>query len=95
MLDLETLLGSATAGLFARLICHPFDTCKAQLQTTLRRNNIISTIRTCLKDDGIRGLYKGIGAAVVGGMPAVCLYLSSYEVSVFLFVLAYFIKRFQ
>ena len=83
MLDLETVLGSATAGFFARLICHPFDTCKAQLQATMKKNNIISTFRTCLKEEGIRGLYKGIGAAVIGGMPAVCLYLSSYEVSLF------------
>lgn len=97
-IDAGTLLGSATAGLISRLICHPIDTCKAQIQCAMRSNsagtggvpvasalpmgltNVSGVIRRIMQNEGFAGLYRGIGATMVGGMPATCLYLSSYEV---------------
>jgi hypothetical protein len=75
------LLGSATAGLLGRFICHPFDTIKSRLQSgnpiylTFSQTALIT-----LKRDGLRGFYKGLGAVMVGGIPGVSIYLTSYEV---------------
>ena len=66
-----TVLGSATAGLVARLICHPIDTVKSRLQAGQ------SAFRSL---EGIGALYRGLGAVVVGGVPGVCIYMTSYEV---------------
>ena len=66
-----TLLGSATAGLVARVICHPIDTVKSRLQAGQ------SAFRSL---EGIGALYRGLGAVVVGGVPGVCIYMTSYEV---------------
>jgi len=40
----------------------------------------ISAIRMIAKDEGITGLYRGIGAVLLGGIPGTFLYLSGYEV---------------
>ena len=66
-----TVLGSASAGLIARVICHPIDTVKSRLQAGQ------SAFRSL---EGVSALYRGLGAVVVGGVPGVCIYLTSYEV---------------
>jgi solute carrier family 25 (mitochondrial citrate transporter), member 1 len=72
-----TILGSATAGLIARVICHPIDTIKSRLQAGQ------SAVRSL---EGFGALYRGIGAVLVGGVPGVCIYMTSYEViAIFLY----------
>merc|ERR1711991_919115 len=85
------LLASSSAGMVARLTCHPLDTCKAILQVQSKRagvvggldgkvyNNFIQVIRGTIKTEGIAGLYRGFGVAFAGGAPGLCLYLSAYE----------------
>ena len=68
-----TILGSASAGLIARVICHPMDTIKSRLQAGQ------SAFRSL---EGIGALYRGIGAVICGGVPGVCIYMTSYEVSI-------------
>ena len=68
-----TIFGSASAGLIARVICHPMDTIKSKLQAGQ------SAFRSI---EGIGALYRGIGAVVCGGVPGVCIYMTSYEVSI-------------
>ncbi|CAN0310423.1 unnamed protein product, partial [Scytosiphon promiscuus] len=29
--------------------------------------------------EGVSGLYRGVGAVVVGGVPGTCIYLTTYE----------------
>ena len=73
-----TTLASATAGLIGRFVCHPIDTCKAKLQVTdkpLFRNIVSST----WKKEGLAGFYKGVGAVLVGGVPGVCVYITTYN----------------
>lgn len=69
-----TILGSATAGLIARVICHPIDTIKSRLQAGQ------SALRSL---EGIGALYRGIGAVLIGGVPGVCIYMTSYEVTAY------------
>eukprot|EP00752_Nemacystus_decipiens_P014686 g13082.t1 len=65
----------------ARLLCHPLDTAKARLQGPAGGSfrNTWHVLRTTMAAEGIGGLYRGIGAVMVGGVPGMCLYLTTYE----------------
>ena len=63
---MQGLLASSAAGFVSRVICHPIDTLKARLQAPQ-----LGAPR--------HGLYRGLTAALVGGVPATCMYLTSYE----------------
>ena len=70
-----TVLGSATAGLVARFVCHPIDTIKSRLQA----GQAVGIRSLDLRE--FRALYRGLGAVLVGGVPGVCIYMTSYEMS--------------
>lgn len=83
-LPLPTLLGSALAGMLAKIPCHPIDTIKSRVQA--RPDNLsagpprISTVlSSTMRSEGVRGLYRGFGIAFFGSAPATCLYFTSYE----------------
>eukprot|EP01036_Dinobryon_divergens_P040881 gene40881-54124_t len=68
----STLLASASSGLVGRILCHPFDTCKARLQAPLNfagYNTVFNTFRRTVSEEGVKGLYRGIGAVLMGGIP--------------------------
>lgn len=76
------LLGSATAGMIGRLVCHPIDTLKSKLQSGKPEyRTFASTFHHTWKYQGVMGFYRGLGAVMIGGIPGVSLYLTSYEVS--------------
>ena len=68
----RNILASAVAGLAGRLICHPMDTIKAQLQAG-------SMAGTGMSRFSVRGLYRGLGVTLVGGIPATAIYLNTYD----------------
>lgn len=78
----SNLLGSSTAGIIARLICHPIDTVKSRLQSGRLSfgSEVIQTFRNTYKNEGIASLYRGLSATIFGGVPGVCIYLTSYDV---------------
>jgi len=68
---LHDVLGSATAGIISRIMTHPLDTVKARLQApsssfATYRGPIDALIQT-YRNEGIRSLYGGFGAVIVGG----------------------------
>lgn len=73
------IASSALAGLISRLVCHPIDTCKAKLQSADTFKGIQDVITRTYKTEGFRGFYQGVGAALFGGIPGVCIYISTYE----------------
>ena len=73
-------LASATAGLVGRLFCHPIDTIKAKLQIS-DKGSIRDVIRSTIKKEGLQGFYRGVGAVIIGGVPGVTVYISSYDYS--------------
>eukprot|EP01032_Pedospumella_encystans_P010434 gene10434-12194_t len=79
--NVVNLASSALAGLISRLICHPIDTCKAKLQSGDSFRGVSDVVSKTLKNEGIRGFYQGMGAALFGGIPGVCIYISTYEAS--------------
>ena len=36
-------------------------------------------LQTTVRNEGILGLYKGLAAVITGGVPGVCLYLTTYD----------------
>ena len=84
-MDLSSMLASASAGVLARFPCHPLDTCKARLQVQGMSEerpyrNFVDVLRRTMRSEGFRGLYRGFGITATGSAPAMCLYLSSYEI---------------
>jgi Mitochondrial carrier protein len=79
---------SAAAGIIGRIFTHPLDTVKARLQapprvlgeTTVYRGPIDALVSTA-RSEGLRGLYRGFGAVIVGGTPGTVLYLCSYDLA--------------
>ncbi|CAK4706630.1 unnamed protein product [Aphanomyces euteiches] len=78
-----TMLGSAIAGILARVVCHPLDVAKANLQATGQTifQNSSHVLRHTFQLEGMRGLYRGFGVILLGSAPATCMYLTSYEES--------------
>lgn len=81
-----TTLSSMISGAISRLIVHPVDTIKAKLQVSQGKNsndviNIRSVVRNTLKNEGIKGLYRGLMISWAGSAPGVCVYFSAYEFS--------------
>jgi len=105
---LPSVLGSAAAGIIARIFTHPLDTAKARLQATyteasihppgggsssalhpnvslhqnpMRYRGTVDVLYKTAHSEGIRGLYRGFGAVIVGGTPGTVLYLCSYDIA--------------
>ena len=75
------MLAGASAGVVGRVLCHPIDTIKSKLQVEIAadRASWSSVLKRTLRSQGIAGLYRGVGVAVIGSCPAACLYFTSYE----------------
>ena len=79
----NNVIASTASGFFSRILFHPLDTAKSRIQASVTKETYNSTIGACIgtiKESGIRGLYRGLGVALVGGVPGTCLYLTGYEV---------------
>ncbi|ETV90556.1 hypothetical protein H310_14681 [Aphanomyces invadans] len=78
-----TMLGSAMAGILARVVCHPLDVAKANLQVAgqVAYRNSYHVLQSTFQKEGVRGLYRGFGVILLGSAPATCLYLTSYDQS--------------
>jgi hypothetical protein len=72
-----TMLGGATAGMLARIPCHPIDTVKARIQGNARAG--LRAVLASLRSEGIAGFYRGFPVTFIGSAPASMLYFSSYE----------------
>ncbi|CCE65426.1 hypothetical protein TPHA_0L00700 [Tetrapisispora phaffii CBS 4417] len=82
-------ISGAVAGFFSGILVCPLDVTKTRLQAqglqsagkSRYYNGLIGTINTIVKDEGILGLYKGIGPILMGYLPSWMIYFSIYEVS--------------
>ena len=77
---IDTIISSSIGSIVSRLICHPIDTVKARFQ--LPNSTYKSTweiAKVTLKEEGIRGFYRGVGTVTGLGTPAFILYLCTYE----------------
>ena len=82
---------SIAAGFIARFICHPVDTTKARMQAIEGRSigGVFSSLRSVFMIEGWRGLYRGFPVVALGGTPATCIYLTTYEVSSIIYIFVF------
>jgi Mitochondrial carrier protein len=78
-----TCCASAAAGIIGRVSCHPLDTLKARLQGPYggELRGMSHAFRRAMAEEGVSALYRGLGAAVVGGTPGTMIYLTSWAVA--------------
>ena len=90
---LHDVLGSATAGIISRLVTHPLDTVKARLQAPppppsssgsyASYRGPIDALLSTYRNEGIRSLYGGFGAVIVGGENGTKLYINKTFMNLF------------
>lgn len=77
---LTSMISGLFSGSMAKMITHPIDTLKARVQVETKANEKMShALKTLVQKEGLAGLYRGIGVAVLGSLPANVLYFGTYE----------------
>jgi solute carrier family 25 folate transporter 32 len=83
----------AMGGIASGIVTCPLDVIKTRLQAqgSFRRNphpkrgmlyhGMIGTARTIWKEDGIRGMYRGLGPMLLGYLPTWAVYMTVYDMS--------------
>jgi solute carrier family 25 folate transporter 32 len=85
-------LCGATAGVASGIVTCPLDVIKTRLQaqgsfrprkytgpTRAVYKGLTGTARVIWRDDGVRGLYRGLGPMLLGYIPTWAVYMSTYE----------------
>ncbi|KAI7892200.1 mitochondrial carrier domain-containing protein [Mucor mucedo] len=81
-IDGYSLFASSTAGLVTRVMTHPLDTIKIRLQSSTTGSNNLSGLQKVIFPTGgqnLGGLYRGLPVALIFSVPALTVYLTSYE----------------
>ncbi|KAJ1908300.1 Mitochondrial succinate-fumarate transporter [Coemansia sp. S100] len=82
------LLAGGAAGLAEAMCCHPLDTIKVRMQLKNSRRAVIDASapksflgvgQRIVQREGVRALYKGLGAVVSGIVPKMAIRFSSFE----------------
>lgn len=79
--QLVTMAGAASGFLAGVVVC-PLDVVKTRLQAQGANNrygNFLSAFRTIVKEEGVRGLYRGVVAVTIGYLPTWTIYFTIYE----------------
>jgi solute carrier family 25 phosphate transporter 23/24/25/41 len=78
----QNLLAGGCAGVTSLLFTYPLDLIRSRLtiQTTQTKyNGIMHTFDTIVKEEGYRGLYKGMLTSIMGVAPYVAINFTTYE----------------
>lgn len=83
-----TALSGAVSGFVSGIVVCPLDVAKTRLQAqglqSIAENRyyhgLIGTFKTIVRDEGVRGLYKGLVPIIMGYFPTWMIYFSFYEV---------------
>ncbi|KAG1672363.1 hypothetical protein FOA52_010981 [Chlamydomonas sp. UWO 241] len=81
------MIAGATAGTVEHTAMFPVDTIKTRMQALshpgqrLQRVSVIHALAATLKREGVRGLYRGVGAVAIGAGPAHAMHFAVYELS--------------
>lgn len=79
------MIAGAGGGLVASIATCPLDVVKTKLQAqrTVQGQRghlgILDTVKTILRDNGIRGLYRGLGPTILGYLPTWAIYFTVYD----------------
>lgn len=78
------LAAGAVAGMMACTAAYPLDLVRTRLAAQTQDNcssGIYQTLRCIIKEDGLRGLYRGLGATLLQVVPSLAVSFAAYESS--------------
>lgn len=79
------MIAGAGGGLVASIATCPLDVIKTKLQAQQAISGqhgyegVVATVRSILKHDGVRGLYRGLGPTILGYLPTWAIYFAVYD----------------
>jgi solute carrier family 25 folate transporter 32 len=93
---INSLCGAA-AGVASGIITCPLDVIKTKLQaqgsfrhqqhlqgaptSSLVYRGLVGTARTIIRQDGLKGMYRGLGPMILGYLPTWAVYMSIYDIA--------------
>ncbi|CAM8967308.1 unnamed protein product [Rhodiola kirilowii] len=81
----QFMVAGSIAGSIEHMAMFPVDTVKTQMQALgscpIKSASVREALRSIMKTEGAKGLYRGIGAMGLGAGPAHAVYFSVYETS--------------
>lgn len=77
--QVKSLLSGAIGGACLVAVGHPFDLLKVKLQTE-NHNSLVALLRAILNDHGLRGLYRGVSAPLLGVTPIFAICFWGYDI---------------
>lgn len=76
-IDPAVVFAAATSSISSRLVCHPLDTMRLRIQTYPSAK--LPPLAELIPKPAIRSLYAGLPVAMTIGIPALSVYLATYE----------------
>jgi len=83
--NVNSMIAGAGCGLVASVATCPLDVIKTKLQAQSVAHGhvgylgVLGTVKNVLRQDGIRGLYRGLGPTILGYLPTWALYFAVYD----------------
>jgi len=79
----KDIMAGTLAGLFSKVIEHPFDTLKVRLQTTPEKyNSAFQCFRKMITQEGYLSIFRGLPAPLIGAMGANSVIFWSYGICI-------------
>ncbi|MBW0463169.1 hypothetical protein O181_002884 [Austropuccinia psidii MF-1] len=89
LMGAESIISGASAGLVSSIVTCPLDVVKTKLQaqgsfintnsTLASYKGLTGSLKTIWREEGHRGLYRGLGPTIIGYLPTWAIYFTIYD----------------
>ena len=83
--QIKSFLAGGLGGICLVLVGHPFDLIKVRAQTALGRSSLLAIIKEIITTNGLRGMYRGVSAPLIGVTPIFAVCFWGYDVGLQLY----------
>lgn len=74
-----SFISGAVSGMIAATLTHPFDTAKTRTQVNTAGTSMITLINTIIKQEGYKGLFRGLVPRIAKVAPSCAVAISTFE----------------